>query len=166
MHTAFSAFLFFPDGTLVLQRSLSKPAVWMNSCRGVLAAHEDVRTAVARAAERELGLSCTDLRLLLPDESLTVIADEPADAQCAVVTGRVHGTVHPDSGRVIETARSAWHDFLHETWRMPHRFYTPTRQEALLLEASAAFKQFAEGLPQNAPVWASAPFAALSDTLR
>jgi isopentenyl-diphosphate delta-isomerase len=71
LHLAFSCHLRDADNRLlVTRRALSKrtwPGVWTNSFCGHPAPGEDMATAIARRANDELGVTITDLRLVLPD---------------------------------------------------------------------------------------------------
>jgi hypothetical protein len=149
MYTSYSAFLFTHEGTLVVQRGASHPAVWSNTCRGTLAAGEHFRQGVACAVDRELGMACAELAL--------IYSEETEIGQRAVLCGHIAGIPFPDTGRVLEIAGASWHDFLRETWRAPHHFCDATRDEALLLEIHPHFKSFVEALPQPTVPWRS-PF--------
>src|SRR6187402_2981075 len=71
LHLAFSCHVFSRDGrVLVTRRALGKltwPGVWTNSFCGHPAPGEAMEDAIARRAERELGLAITDIELVLPD---------------------------------------------------------------------------------------------------
>ncbi len=70
LHLAFSCHVFNEKGeVLVTQRALSKkvwPGIWTNSCCGHPAPGEAMEDAVTRRLQYELGLTVTDLRLILP----------------------------------------------------------------------------------------------------
>ena len=71
LHLAFSCHVFNRNGeVLVTRRALSKatwPGVWTNSFCGHPAPGERFEDAIARRAERELGIVVTEIRSLLPD---------------------------------------------------------------------------------------------------
>lgn len=71
LHLAFSCHVTNGDGDiLVTRRSLSKatwPGVWTNSFCGHPGPDESIDDAIRRRAERELGLSIRDIRVVLPD---------------------------------------------------------------------------------------------------
>jgi isopentenyl-diphosphate delta-isomerase len=71
LHLAFSCHVFDSRGRiLVTRRSLGKvawPGVWTNSFCGHPAPAESLTDAVARRAERELGITLDEVTLALPD---------------------------------------------------------------------------------------------------
>ncbi|KQR20242.1 isopentenyl-diphosphate delta-isomerase [Agreia sp. Leaf335] len=71
LHLAFSCHVFDARGRiLVTRRSLAKvawPGVWTNSFCGHPAPGEEMTDAVARRAERELGITLDSVSLVLPD---------------------------------------------------------------------------------------------------
>ncbi len=71
LHLAFSCHVFDSAGrVLVTRRSLQKltwPGVWTNTFCGHPAPDEPVEDAIARRAERELGLAVRDVALVVPD---------------------------------------------------------------------------------------------------
>ena len=72
LHLAFSCHVLHEDGdrVLVTRRSLGKvtwPGTWTNSFCGHPQPFEPIPDAVVRRAEYELGLTLSDLRLVLPD---------------------------------------------------------------------------------------------------
>jgi isopentenyl-diphosphate Delta-isomerase len=71
LHLAFSCHVFDRQGrVLVTRRSLRKltwPGVWTNSFCGHPAPDEPVENAIARRAQRELGLAVRDVEVVAPD---------------------------------------------------------------------------------------------------
>jgi isopentenyl-diphosphate delta-isomerase len=71
LHLAFSCHVYNPAGqVLVTRRALSKltwPGVWTNSFCGHPAPGEAPEEAIARRAQRELGITVTDIQVILPD---------------------------------------------------------------------------------------------------
>jgi isopentenyl-diphosphate delta-isomerase len=108
LHLAFSCHLRDGDGRLlVTRRALSKrtgPGVWTNSFCGHPAPGEDLEAAVARRAFDELGVTVTDLRLVLPDfryravDANGVVENEV----CPVYTAVTLDEVQPDPDEVAE----------------------------------------------------------------
>ena len=108
LHLAFSCHLRDADGRLlVTRRALSKatwPGVWTNSFCGHPAPGEDMPAAVARRALRELGVTVTDLRIVLPDfryravDASGVVENEI----CPVFSAVTLDEVRPDPDEVAE----------------------------------------------------------------
>ncbi|MBX3100428.1 MAG: isopentenyl-diphosphate Delta-isomerase [Salinibacterium sp.] len=71
LHLAFSCHVYNEDGNvLVTRRAVGKltwPGVWTNSFCGHPAPGESMEAAIARRADFELGITVTDLRVVLPD---------------------------------------------------------------------------------------------------
>lgn len=71
LHLAFSCHVFNPAGQLlVTRRAISKltwPGVWTNSFCGHPGPDEPMLEAVARRAERELGITLDSVEMALPD---------------------------------------------------------------------------------------------------
>lgn len=71
LHLAFSCHVYDPAGrVLVTRRALSKltwPGVWTNSFCGHPSPGEPLQLAIARRASFELGITVTDLEVVLPD---------------------------------------------------------------------------------------------------
>jgi isopentenyl-diphosphate delta-isomerase len=97
LHLAFSAYLFDPDGALlVTQRAPSKatfPGVWTNSVCGHPGPGEALESAARRRALDELGVTVGELRLVLPEfayvaEMAGVVENERCPVFAAVLSGR------------------------------------------------------------------------------
>lgn len=110
LHLAFSCHVFDDRGrVLVTRRALAKktwPGVWTNSFCGHPAPEEPLEDALVRRAERELGLTLTDVRLSLPDfryravDASGVVENEI----CPVFTARAVGQPAPAADEVAEWA--------------------------------------------------------------
>jgi isopentenyl-diphosphate delta-isomerase len=108
LHLAFSCHVSDPDGLLlVTRRALAKrtwPGVWTNSFCGHPAPGEPVTEAVARRALDELGITLTDLELVLP--SFRYLATDAAgvveNELCPVFLARTGDDVLADPDEVAE----------------------------------------------------------------
>ena len=97
LHLAFSAYLFDPEGALlVTQRAPTKatfPGVWTNSVCGHPGPGEGLDTAARRRAHDELGVTVGELRLVLPEfayvaEMGGVVENERCPVFVGVLAGR------------------------------------------------------------------------------
>jgi isopentenyl-diphosphate Delta-isomerase len=118
LHLAFSAYLFDPDGRLlVTRRALGKrtfPGVWTNSVCGHPAPGEALPDAVRRRAERELGVAVTALRLVLPRFAYRAEMGGVVELeQCPVYAGWLAAGADPEQApdEVEDTEWVAWPDF-------------------------------------------------------
>jgi isopentenyl-diphosphate delta-isomerase len=108
LHLAFSCHVFDSRGRiLVTRRSLGKiawPGVWTNSFCGHPAPGESLTDAVARRAERELGITLDDVTLALPDfryratDASGIVEYEI----CPVFTATTSDSVDPSPDEVAE----------------------------------------------------------------
>lgn len=117
LHLAFSCYLFDDAGNvLVTQRALHKrtfPGVWTNSCCGHPAPGEPLEDAVRRRVEQELGITVTDLRLMLPRFRYRAEQDGVVENEmCPVFVGRVpavsSGTISVDPDEVGDARWEPW----------------------------------------------------------
>ena len=116
-HLAFSCYGFDRAGRLlVTRRARSKrtfPGVLTNTCCGHPAPGEPVEDAVRRRLAHELGLTATDLRLVLPDFAYRASAGGIEENElCPVYVCTVVGQprAHPDE--VDSIAWWSWAEFL------------------------------------------------------
>lgn len=110
LHLAFSCHLYNPAGeVLVSRRALGKltwPGVWTNSFCGHPAPGESMEDAIARRAQFELGVTVTDLTVVLPDfryravDASGVVENEVCPVYRAVTTD----AIEPNPGEVAEFA--------------------------------------------------------------
>jgi isopentenyl-diphosphate delta-isomerase len=96
LHLAFSAYLFGPDGALlVTQRAPTKatfPGVWTNSVCGHPGPGEALDAAARRRAADELGVTVRELRLVLPEFGYVAEQDGVVENElCPVFVGVVPG---------------------------------------------------------------------------
>jgi isopentenyl-diphosphate Delta-isomerase len=108
LHLAFSCHVRDALGRLlVTRRALSKttwPGVWTNSFCGHPSPGEDLEAAVARRAWDELGVTLTDLRLVLPTfrYRATDAGGVVENEICPVYTAVTLDDVQPDPDEVAE----------------------------------------------------------------
>jgi len=108
LHLAFSCHLRDAEGRLlVTRRALSKatwPGVWTNSFCGHPAPGEDMAEAVARRAFDELGVTVTDLRLVLPGFRYRAVdaGGVVENEVCPVYEAVTLDPVQPDPDEVAE----------------------------------------------------------------
>jgi len=99
LHLAFSCHVYNADGkVLVTRRALSKltwPGVSTNSICGHPAPGEDMAAAIIRRAQHELGITVSDVQLVLPDfryravDSSGIVENEICPVYRAVTTDAV-----------------------------------------------------------------------------
>jgi isopentenyl-diphosphate delta-isomerase len=110
LHLAFSCHVYNEAGqVLVTRRALSKltwPGVWTNSFCGHPAPGESVEEAIARRAERELGITLDSLEVILPDfryravDASGIVENEV----CPVYRATTRDLVEPAADEVAEFA--------------------------------------------------------------
>jgi isopentenyl-diphosphate Delta-isomerase len=117
LHLAFSCYVLDRDGRLlVTRRALSKttfPGVWTNSCCGHPAPGEEIEDAVVRRVRQELGLSLSDLRLLLPWFRYRAVMDSGVveNEMCPVYVATSGDDVRSDPDEVEEHRWEPWPEF-------------------------------------------------------
>ena len=106
LHLAFSCYVLDGDDRLlVTQRAISKrtfPGVWTNTVCGHPGPGEDLRDAVRRRAAQELGITLSDLRLLVPAFRYRAVATDGTveNEMCPVFVARTTDQVRPDPAEV------------------------------------------------------------------
>jgi isopentenyl-diphosphate delta-isomerase len=114
LHLAFSCYVADADGRLLLtQRARSKrtfPGVWTNTVCGHPGPGEDLSDAVRRRARQELGITLSDVRLLLPAFRYRAVAEDGTveNEICPVFTARTADEPRPDPA---EVEAHEWVDF-------------------------------------------------------
>lgn len=115
-HLAFSCYGVDGSGRLlVTRRSRSKtafPLVWTNTCCGHPGPGEDMADAVRRRLDDELGVTATELRLVLPEFSYRAAQDGVEENElCPVFVARLAGDPAPRPDEVEELAWWSWAQF-------------------------------------------------------
>ncbi|HSJ60064.1 MAG TPA: isopentenyl-diphosphate Delta-isomerase [Jiangellaceae bacterium] len=126
LHFAFSCYLFHPDTheVLITRRSLEKPTwpgVWTNACCGHPKPDEDVVSAAQRRVREELGLTGSELRVVLPrfayraTDSSGIVENE----LCPVLIGVADRDPTPDPAEVCAWSWTSWGDLRLVATRAP-----------------------------------------------
>ncbi|GAB3437150.1 isopentenyl-diphosphate Delta-isomerase [Phycicoccus ginsengisoli] len=116
-HLAFSAYLFDPEGSLLVTRrspgKVAFPGMWTNSVCGHPAPGELLPEAVRRRARDELGARPARLRLVLPRFSYTAEMDGVVeDEWCPVYAGELTDrSLAPRAEEVADTEWVPWAGF-------------------------------------------------------
>lgn len=116
LHLAFSCYIFDAAGRLLItQRALSKkvfPGVWTNSVCGHPSEGERLEEAVRRRAERELGMSVSELRLVLPEFRYRAELDGIVENEiCPVLVAVADCTPSPAADEVEAHEWVDWSEF-------------------------------------------------------
>ncbi len=116
LHLAFSCYVFNEAGQFLLtRRAESKrtfPGVWTNSCCGHPAPGEAAVDAVRRRVAQELGITLTDVVLLLPRFRYRAEMDGVVENEmCPVYAARFDGPLDPDPAEIAEVTWVDWADF-------------------------------------------------------
>lgn len=124
LHLAFSCYVFDRAGgagqrtgrLLLTRRAEAKPTwggVWTNSCCGHPSPGERLADAVRRRAGQELGLTLTELRLVLPAFRYRAVMDTGVveNEMCPVFVATTDDEPRPDPAEVAEVAWVEWARF-------------------------------------------------------
>jgi isopentenyl-diphosphate Delta-isomerase len=116
-HLAFSCYGFDQAGRLLVTRrsrqKLTFPGVVTNTCCGHPGPGEAIEDAVRRRLADELGLTATDLRLVLPDFSYRASDGGVEENElCPVYVGTLAGELRPRPDEVESAEWWAWEEFL------------------------------------------------------
>lgn len=117
LHLAFSCYLFDPFGRLLLTRRAEHkrtwPGVWTNSFCGHPGPDEELADAVRRRGEQELGVTVTDVTLVLPAFRYQAVMTDGTreNEMCPVYVARADGPPRPDPDEVAESSWEQWQSF-------------------------------------------------------
>ena len=117
-HLAFSAYLFDPEGSLLVsRRAVDKatfPGLWTNSACGHPALGEPLDVAVRRRVGQELGAEIGSLRLVLPEFAYVATMDGVMENEwCPVYAGALADrSLAPDPDEVAGVEWVPWRRFV------------------------------------------------------
>ena len=113
LHLAFSCYVFNQHGeVLITQRAQTKktwPGIWTNSCCGHPAPGEPIEDAIHRRLQDELGMTVTDLKLVLPKFRYRAECNGIVENECCpvyVAQAASSPTLNPD-----EVMNQRWLDW-------------------------------------------------------
>lgn len=136
LHLAFSCYLLADDGyTLLTRRALAKrtwPGVWTNAFCGHPRPGEPLEQAVLRYARRELGVTLTHLRCVLPDFRYRAVdpCGTVENEVCPVFVATTDDELVPDPGEVMDLSWVAGSELERLAARVP-RLLSPWLVEQL-----------------------------------
>ncbi|MFF5074823.1 isopentenyl-diphosphate Delta-isomerase [Micromonospora olivasterospora] len=120
LHLAFSCYVFSSSGRFLMsRRSLRKrtwPGIWTNSFCGHPGPGEPVTDAVHRRAQAELGLTLSDLHLVLPRFRYRAELDGVVENEmCPVYVAQAAGDPVPNPDEVDQVEWVGWDSFRERT---------------------------------------------------
>ncbi len=128
LHKAFSCYIFDEKGQfLVTQRALSKkvwPGVWTNSVCGHPAPSESFEDAIRRRSKDELGMTVTDIKVMLPDYRYATPPYEGVveNEFCPVFIARIADTSEVNNDEVEDFSWMSWEDYVSQITIRPEDF--------------------------------------------
>jgi isopentenyl-diphosphate delta-isomerase len=147
LHRGFSVFVLNDRGELLLQqRAATKktwPLVWSNSCCGHPADGETNEAAATRRLSHELGLSVSEIQMVLPDYRYCAELNGVVENEfCPVMVAFTDQTpsMNPDEVEAIRWV--PWDEFVVEVKADVNRYSPWCTEETLLLESSPHFQEF------------------------
>ncbi|MER7084042.1 isopentenyl-diphosphate delta-isomerase [Saccharopolyspora kobensis] len=117
LHLAFSCYVFNERGEFLLtQRAHHKktfPSVWTNTCCGHPAPDEEMKAAITRRLDEELGLTVHGLELALPGFRYRAVMPNGVveNEMCPVFFAFTDRTPEPNPDEVAETRWVNWKEF-------------------------------------------------------
>ena len=138
LHLAFSVHIFNSRGeVLVTQRDSGKkvwPGVWTGSCCGHPAPKEPLEQAVHRRVREELGITITDLRLVLPTYRYRAAYKGIVENEvCPVYIAKSFDEVTLDPSEVMDWRWMAWSNLVADMQRTPDTYSYWSKQQVALL---------------------------------
>lgn len=123
LHLAFSCYVFDADGAfLTTRRALTKkvwPGVWSNTVCGHPAPGESFPDAIVRRLDYELGMTATDIEVVLPSHIYRAPRFEGIVEYefCPVFIARRASAAQPNPIEVGACAWTDWDEFVHRAQR-------------------------------------------------
>jgi isopentenyl-diphosphate delta-isomerase len=120
LHLAFSCYVFDHSGTfLATRRALTKkvwPGVWTNTVCGHPAPGESFQDAIARRVDYELGMTVSDVQVVLPEHIYRAPAFEGIVEYefCPVFVAREASAAQPNPLEVGACAWIDWEEFVRQ----------------------------------------------------
>ncbi|RRO18751.1 isopentenyl-diphosphate Delta-isomerase [Saccharopolyspora rhizosphaerae] len=117
LHLAFSCYVFNDHGELLLtQRAHHKrtfPSVWTNTCCGHPAPEEEMKAAITRRLNEELGLTVRGIELALPAFRYRATMDNGVaeNEMCPVFVAFADDVPEPNPDEVAGTRWVQWKEF-------------------------------------------------------
>lgn len=145
LHRGFSVFLLNRRGELLLQqRAATKktwPLVWSNSCCGHPADGESNEAAAARRLRHELGLSLSEIEMVLPDYRYRAELNGVVENEfCPVMAAFTDQAPELNQDEVAAVRWVPWTEFVAEVKQFPERYSPWCTEETLLLDADPKFQ--------------------------
>jgi isopentenyl-diphosphate delta-isomerase type 1 len=141
LHLAFSVHVVRPDGRFLLTRRSARkrtwPGVWSNGCCGHPQLGETLRSAVTRRLVYELGVSPSDVSVVLPDFAYrAAMSDGTVEHElCPVLVARVDGQLDPDPDEVDAVQWVDWPSLVTRAQEAPATLSPWCVEQVLRLEA-------------------------------
>jgi len=127
LHRAFSCFLFYPDGSFLLQQRASSkktwPLVWSNSCCGHPFLNEDNLTAAKRRLAFEIGITQLDFLEEIAPYRYCFVRDGVMENEiCPIIVGFTSQQPSPNADEVEAVRFIQWSDFVEDTKKNPQHW--------------------------------------------
>lgn len=145
LHRGFSVFVLnLRDQLLLQQRAATKktwPLVWSNSCCGHPADGETNEAAATRRLSHELGLSVSEIHLMLPDYRYRTELNGVVENEfCPVMVAFTDQIPVPNPDEVEAVRWVPWDTFVAEVRAHPEQYSPWCVEETLLLDVDPKFQ--------------------------